>query len=450
VQPYLLNLVYLLVLLAASPWLLVAAFRKGKYREGFRQKLLGRVPERNGGKGCIWLHAVSVGEVSLIGSLIRELSERRPDLELVLSTTTMTGYRVARQRYGNLSVFYCPLDFSWAVRNAMRRLRPDLLVLVELELWPNLVRAAREVGARVAVVNARLGERSHRGYRRIRPFVRRLLAELELIAAQDQILASRFLDLGAPPHSVRIVGSMKYDGAETNRQNEATVRLRRLAGLAPDDVVFVAGSTQDPEEAHALEVFQSLADAYPRLKLVIVPRHPDRFDTVAHQLSRTCEAFVRRSRLDHQPVSAGTRVLLVDAVGELKAWWGTADIAYVGGSLTNRGGQNMIEPAAYGAAVSFGPNTWNFRDIVAHLLAAEAAVVVRSRAEIELFVRRCLDDPTWAVEMGNRARSLVLSQQGATGRTVDLLETLLPAANEQTFADARLRRPAHPIRAATS
>jgi 3-deoxy-D-manno-octulosonic-acid transferase len=423
-MPYLLNLIYLALVAAAMPWLVWRSIRQGKYREGFAAKLFGRVPRRESDRKCVWLHAVSVGEVNLLGTLIGQIRDCRPEWECVVSTTTVTGMALARKKYADLCVFYCPLDFSWAVRAAMARVRPDLLVLAELELWPNLVRAARERGARVAVVNGRLSEHSFRGYRRIRGLVARVLKAIDLVAVQDETYAQRFRQLGARPETVRVTGSMKYDGAQTDRRNPDTERLRRLAGF-DDDLVFLAGSTQEPEEALALAAWQSLRAEWPALRLVLVPRHRERFEAVAKFLDGSGVAWQRRSKLEAEGPRAETRVLLVDAIGELGAWWGTARVAFVGGSLGSRGGQNMIEPAAYGAAVSFGPNTQNFRDIVAAMLAHDAAVVVRDGDELTAFVRRCLADPAYADALGRRAADLVRRQLGATGRTLDLLVALL-------------------------
>jgi len=455
-MPYALNLLYVVLILLALPWLVWQAIRRGKYRQGFAEKFLGRVPRRDplDRRPCLWLHAVSVGEVNLLATLIRHLGQRHPDWQCVISTTTMTGIELARKKYPNLPVFYCPLDFSWAVRGAMRRVRPNVLLLAELELWPNLVRAAREQGARVAIVNGRLSEHSFRGYRRIRPLVKRLLARIDLVAVQDETYAARFRQLGARPETVHVTGSLKYDGAQTDRNNPATERLRQLAGFAPDDVVFLAGSTQEPEEDLALATFQELRTRWPQLRLVLVPRHPDRFAAVARMLDGSGVAWQRRTALGVQGSGFGvqgsatpnsqlptpnsrppTRVLLVDTVGELGAWWGTAQIALVGGSLGNRGGQNMIEPAAYGAAVAFGPNTWNFRDIVTAMLDRQAAVVVRNGDELTAFVRRVLGDPAWAADLGRRARALVAEQLGATERTLGLLDPLV----EQVLSSAGKR-----------
>jgi 3-deoxy-D-manno-octulosonic-acid transferase len=250
------------------------------------------------------------------------------------------------------------------------------------------------------------------------------LARVDLVAAQNEQYAQRFLALGARAETVHVTGSLKYDGAQTDRGNAATARLRQLAGLQDTDIVFLAGSTQEPEERLAIETFRQLSPAHPELRLILVPRHPDRFAEVSSLLASSGLAWQRRSRLEAGGSDARVRVLLVDRVGELGAWWGTATIAYVGGSMGNRQGQNMIEPAAYGCAVAFGPKTRNFRDVVAALLGAQAAVVVQDGAALQAFARRALDEPAFAAELGRRARQVVASQLGATRRTVDLLEEL--------------------------
>ena len=462
---YLLNLAYLLLLAAASPWLLYQRLRHGKYREGWGAKFYGRVPERTGNNRCLWLHAVSVGEVNLLEPILARWERLHPDWEIVITTTTQAGYGVALKRYAPRLVCYCPLDFTWAVRRAMRRLRPDILVLAELELWPNLIAAARAHGAKIAVINGRLSEKSYRGYRRIAWLAKHTLEQIDLIAAQNDEYADRFRELGAPLAAVQVTGSIKFDGARTDRNNPETRRLAALAGIADDDIVFLAGSTQAPEDQLALEVFERLAKDYPRLRLILVPRHPERFDEVAELLDRRGVNWQRRSALESRPLTPSAasatndppfsatgisatgksasvppqvphgardlpcRILLVDVVGELGYWWGTAQIAFVGGSLTQRGGQNMIEPAAYGAAVAFGPNTWNFRDVVALLLSREAAVVVHNQDELETFVRRCLADSEFATNVARRAQQLVIEQQGAADRTVELLNGLIDGSD---------------------
>ena len=256
-MPYLLNVVYLALLISALPWLAWQAVRKGKYREGFAAKFLA-APPRESRRPCFWLHAVSVGEVNLLATLLQEIARHRPEWECAISTTTRTGMALAKKKYPDRIVFYCPLDFSWAVRSAIQRIRPNVLVLVELELWPNLIRAAKEAGTRVAVINGRLSEHSFRGYRRIRPLIAHILAQIDLVAAQDATYAERFRQLGARPESVQVTGSIKYDGAETDPGNPHSQRLGKLAGFSPKDVVFLAGSTQEPEEEVVLAVYDEL------------------------------------------------------------------------------------------------------------------------------------------------------------------------------------------------
>jgi 3-deoxy-D-manno-octulosonic-acid transferase len=426
---WLLNLVYLALLVVCAPLIFWAAIRTGKYRDGYREKFLGLVPRREGDATCIWLHAVSVGEVNLLGTILSQLRAAHPDWQFVVSTTSRTGFELAQKKYVDLPVFYCPLDFSWATRQAMRRIRPSLLVLAELELWPNLILAAKGQGARVAIVNGRMSDHSFPGYLRFRRLMCQLLGQIDLIAAQNAESADRFRALGAPPRCVHVTGSLKYDGAQTDRHNPRTVALRQLAGFADDDVIFLAGSTQAPEEQYAIDVYGRLVTDHPQLRLVLVPRHPERFDSVAKLLDASTLPWVRRSQLSAQPPALpgvlSRPIVLIDTVGELGAWWGTASIAFVGGSFGPRGGQNMIEPAAYGAAVGFGPNTRNFRDVTAALLAADAALVVRSKSELEAFVRRALDEPPWADSLGRNAQTFVQSQLGATLRTLSLLEVLL-------------------------
>jgi 3-deoxy-D-manno-octulosonic-acid transferase len=348
----------------------------------------------------------------------------------VVSTTTAAGFQLAQAKFPGQLVFYCPLDFSWAVSAAMRRIRPQLLVLGELELWPNLIMAARRRGAKVAVVNGRLSQSSWRGYQYIRPLIAYVLRGLDFVGVQTAEYQERFLQLGARPDTVHVTGSLKFDGAETNRDNPATRRLTRLAQLADDDVVFLAGSTQAPEESLALGVFRDLHRSYPQLRLILVPRHAQRFSQVARLLERAKIPWQLRSQLQTNGANPEARVLLVDTIGELGAWWGTAHIAFVGGSLGRRGGQNMIEPAAYGAAVSFGPNTRNFRDVVSALQEAGAAVLVANGLDLNRFVSRCLQDANYRTELGRRAQQLVRQHSGATAITVTWLREVLSGSRD--------------------
>ena len=294
-MPLVLNLIYLALLCLFAPLLIFRAFRSGKYREGWSEKVLGKAPWRIGDRPCVWFHAVSVGEVLLLRPIVGELARRRPGWDVVISTTTPTGLAVARRTYPDLVTFYAPLDFSWATRRAMARIRPTVLALVELELWPNLIWAAKRSGVGVAIVNGRLSLRSHRGYRRLRGPLGPTLRRIDAVAAQTEEYAARFVDLGVPRDRVRVTGSVKYDGLETDRDNPRTLALRRALGLSPADLVFVAGSTMEGEEAAALAAYREARKAHPRLRLVIVPRHAERFEKVAAWLRGQGEIVVRRS-----------------------------------------------------------------------------------------------------------------------------------------------------------
>ncbi|MDO4575783.1 MAG: 3-deoxy-D-manno-octulosonic acid transferase [Planctomycetia bacterium] len=421
---YLLNVIYGLLILLGLPWLVWAAVRKGKYRHGFAAKFLGRypnVPPKTGRR--IWIHAVSVGEVNLAAVLLKELNRRWKGYDYVITSTSRTGYELARKKFAEHAVFYAPLDFSWSVARAFRAFQPDLLVLMELEIWPNLLAEAGRRGVPSVIVNGRLGEKSFRNYRRVLPLISRVMKNLSLVLVQDTTCGERFAALGVPPEKIVPTGSLKYDGARLDRNNEKTLLLKKLWGIADSDWVFLAGSTQEPEESLAVETFRTLAEEFPSLRLILVPRHPERFAEVAEMLDRQGLAWTRRTQLAENRETP-ERILLVDTVGELGAWWGTARIGFVGGSMGNRGGQNMIEPAGYGVAVCFGPNTWNFRDIVRTLLDADAARVVQNGSEMTAFVRHCLENPAFADQLGKKAQNLVVSQQGATAKTVDGMERL--------------------------
>jgi 3-deoxy-D-manno-octulosonic-acid transferase len=432
-MPFVLNLVYLALLVFAAPALLYRALCSGKYREGWSEKLLGSAPHRIGDGPCIWFHAVSVGEVLLLRPVVSALMRRRPGWDVVVSTTTTTGLAVARRTYPDLVTFYAPLDFSWATRRAMARIRPTVLVLVELELWPNLVWAAKRMGTRVAIVNGRLSHRSHHGYRRLRGPLGPTIRRLDAVAVQSEEYAARFVDLGIPRDRIRVTGSVKFDGLESDRNNPRTLALRRDLGLAPADLVFVAGSTMAGEEEAALAAYRRARKRHVRLRLVLVPRHADRFERVAEWLAREGESVVRRSEFNPPPRSVERPpVILVDTIGELGAVWGLADVAFVGGSLVpGRGGQNMMEPAAYGASVLFGPHTSNFRDTVERLLERGGARVVRDPEDLAQALLGDLDDPEMAARRGAAARSLVLAQNGATDRTLAELDRLVDGATEK-------------------
>ncbi|MGI9474314.1 MAG: 3-deoxy-D-manno-octulosonic acid transferase [Rubripirellula sp.] len=420
------NFLYAVALTILSPIIAYRMIRHGRYRRGIRQKLLGlSATEANrisGGERCLWIHAVSVGEVNLLPGVVKRL-EPQVSCPIVISTSTDTGYDLAVQHFGRDRVFFCPLDFSWAVRRTLRHLAPVQLVLAELELWPNLVRQASESECRVVIINGRLSDRSAAGYQRFAKWTQPIFRAITWIGCQDETSKSHFADCGTDSQRLAMTGSLKFDDAPTERETVEVKARVQWARVAPSHRVWIVGSTQEGEERMALEVYQTLQAEHPDLRLILVPRHTERFHDVASLIHQQGFAAKRRSQEQQRSDAtwdAGT-VILVDTIGELRHWWGVGQLATVGGSFGDRGGQNMLEPAGYGAAVSFGPNTRNFKEISARLLAASGAVRVSDSVELEAFVRRCLVDADYAASLGNAARTVVLSHRGATQRTVDAL-----------------------------
>jgi len=429
---WLLNAVYMLLLVSISPVITWRMFRHGRYRQGLAEKLLGRVDFRADGRPVVWFHAVSVGEVIQLQKVVDEFRRRtREEFQIVVSTSTDTGWELVQKRFADCQKTWFPLDFSWAVSQAIRRIRPAQVVLMELELWPNFLAECHRLDVPVSIVNARMSERSHRGYCRIRLLLKPLFTRLALVAAQSQTYADRLISLGASEQRTVVTGSIKFDGVETSRTNSKTENLRRIFGLKSGETVFVAGSTQEPEEQLALETWLQLRGQHSQLRLILVPRHRERFDEVASLVTSRNLPLLRRSSVqDSSQQYAETDnkpIILLDTIGELSACWGLADVAFVGGSFGNRGGQNMMEPAAYGAGVLFGPNTWNFRDIVERFREADGCVQLQSSHQLTSTVDELLSDPARRQQLGRNAQKAVLQQQGATARTAELLhEVLLP------------------------
>lgn len=458
----LLNFLYCFALWLASPMVIYRSARFGRYRRGVRQKFLGLSPgdlsfptQRNDGGGdgggdgyihrgspesidenapVVWFHAVSVGEVNLVAGLIEAFRAANPGHRVVVSTSTDTGYDLAKSRLGDLPVFFFPLDFTWAVNQTFKTLRPRLLVLAELELWPNLIRHAGKWGCPVAIANGRLSDRSAKSYQRFGRFLAPTFARIDWIGCQDSEIAERFVACGARPEGIAITGSIKFDNAPVSRDTAEVARITRWAAADPWHQVFIAGSTQDGEEAAALDSYRALSANRRELRLVIVPRHRERFNDVA-SLIQSFGYHVRRRSEHHLPAEhwASDTVVLVDTVGELRHWWGISRIAFVGGSFGERGGQNMLEPAGYGSAVCFGPNTQNFREIARRLIDADAAVRLATPEDLTTFVAKCVDDPPAADSLGLRARHVVMQHRGATEKTLRQLDLLLninrPAAD---------------------
>ncbi len=435
---WLLNCIYAVLLTLLSPVILWRMLRHGRYRRGLLQKLFGQLPRFSSSRPVVWFHAVSVGEVLQLQKIVGDFRKASGDnCSILITTSTDTGYDLAVNRFDDCTVSWFPLDFSWAVSRTLQRVQPDLVVLAELEFWPGFLNVCRRRSIRTAVINARMSDRSFRGYSRIQWLIGPMLNHFSVVAAQSDEYAARLTALGAPSDRTVVTGSIKFDGVTCDRSNPGTEQLKSLFRIADSDLVLIAGSTQDPEEQMVWEAWQNLLGSLPGLRLIIVPRHPERFDVVAGQLDQSGIPYLRRSAMNDATDNVHPdQVILLDTIGELGACWGLADIAFVGGSFGNRGGQNMLEPAAYGAAVLFGPNTWNFRDIVRMLLAEHAAIQVQSPEHFAATLQQLLESPQMRQELGTQAQQLVLRQQGAVSHTVDLLTSALDSQQAET------RRPA--------
>lgn len=430
-MPTPLDIAYVCGLSAAAPWLL-----RRKSRAQLIAKLTGRISLPSKTRPRVWFHAVSVGEVHLLRTLVASFRKRWPAVDVVISTTTSTGMTEARRIFPDLAVVPYPFDFSWAVRRARRQIRPDMIVLAESELWPGMLMDAERAGVPVVVVNGRLSPRSLKRWQSAGLLARMLFGRIAHFAVQSTDFRDNLLTLGVQPDRLTVTGSIKFDGVETRRDNAVTKRLRDLFGIRPDDVVLVAGSTQAPEERGLIDIFGRLRTASGRLRLIVVPRQADRFDDVAQLLQQANVSSVRRSAMAHSEQSYAD-VILVDTIGELRAVWGLADIAFVGGSLDGRrGGQNMIEPAAYGAAVVFGDKVWNFRATADALVSVGGAVCVQDFGTLEVVIRRFLDAAI-RVRFGRAARDFVMCQQGATDRTIDVMASIL---SRRELSPRRMRR----------
>ncbi|MGB5152436.1 MAG: glycosyltransferase N-terminal domain-containing protein, partial [Candidatus Sulfotelmatobacter sp.] len=332
-----------------------------------------------------------------------------------------TGQALARKRFGEANVFYFPMDFAFAIRPYLRALRPRMVVIAETEFWPNFLRLAHAGGARIAVVNARISDRSWPSYRRFRGLLRRLLANVDLFLAQTPEDAARLRDIGATPERVRVTGNLKFDvPAPAPPAIVESVRKSIAAtGAAP---VLVCGSTVDGEESLLLKAFENLLVQHPRAVMILAPRHPERFAAVAALLEQMSIRFLRRSLWNGEALTSG--VLLLDTIGELAALYALADIAFVGGSLVPRGGHNIIEPTQHGVATVVGNHTENFRDIVS-LFASRDAVRIVGPAELPLVLLELLGNDEERKVLGKRAAETMRSQIGATVRTADELQELL-------------------------
>jgi len=426
-----------LFLIVTLPYWLIQMLRHGKYRAGLRQRL-GAVPEalrRPVEQGTVWVHAVSVGEVVAATAVIEGLRREFPAKRVLISTTTSTGQKLAAQRFGAENVFYFPLDFAAALRPYLEALRPELCVIAETEFWPNFLRLAKTSGARLAVINCRISDRSLPGYRKLRIWLPKVLAQVDLFLAQTEEDRRRLVEIGADEAKVKMSGNLKFDVAPPSAPAIVSSLKTAFAnsGAGP---ILVCGSTLDGEEGALLSAFRNILVTHAKAVMVLAPRHPERFDEVAMLAEGLGFRMWRRSLWSGEALAGG--VLLLDSIGELASVYSLATVAFVGGSLVPRGGHNILEPALHGVPVVTGNHYENFRDIVNFFLSREAVRVV-GLAELPLVFIELIENAGKRDEMGRNALAALDSQRGATERTVEALVKLMrtTAVNVQGRARAQ-------------
>ena len=428
-----------------SPYFVYQAIRHRKYIGSFTQRL-GYLPLSFNfdGDESIWIHAVSVGEVLTARALIPELRERYPRLRIFLSTTTMTGQQVARSNVQHVDeVFYFPFDLRRVVLRTLRLVKPRLFVMMETEIWPNLLRACHEAGVKTVLVNGRISARSYPRYRLARPFFRRVLAHVDGFCMQSEESARRIIDIGAPRERVSVTGSLKFDSLEIPGLaggDRGRNRVLRYFRLGPDRPVVIAASTLKGEEEPVLEAFRRVRAMWGNALLVIAPRKPERFDDVERLSRRAGWRVARRTELavDSEP---RVDIVVLDTIGELAQLYHVATVVFVGGSLVDAGGHNILEPAVFGKPIVFGPYMHNFAEIAQTFVDSRGAIQVHSDAELETILVELLADPVRRASLGAAARALVEANRGARTRSLAAIAQVLPSDAPGTVLPFRAAHP---------
>jgi 3-deoxy-D-manno-octulosonic-acid transferase len=416
-------------LMLTLPYWLVQMMRHGKYRAGLRQRLgavppalVGRMKGRN---PTIWVHAVSVGEVVASSAVIAALGKRFPSHRVLISTTTSTGQRLATQRFGTENVFYFPLDFALAITPYLDALNPELVVVAETEFWPNFLRLAKRNGARIAVINCRISDRSLPGYQRFRFWLPRLLEttldNVDCFLAQTEDDRQRLIEIGAAESKVTVEGNLKFDVVPPALP-EIVASLRDAFARSGAEQILVCGRTLEGEEGSLLSAFRNILVDHPKAVTILAPRHPERFPEVAELVESLGFRMWRRSLWSGEPLAGG--VFLVDSIGELATLYSLATVAFVGGSLVPRGGHNILEPALYGVPIVTGNHYENFRDVV-NFFASRDAVRVVGLAELPLVLMELIANADERAALGRNALAALESQRGTTDRTVAALVQLM-------------------------
>lgn len=433
---FLYNVLLGLGLAILLPKFLLDAWRHGKYVTGIRERL-GFIEKINSnGRPVLWLHCVSVGETRAAQPLLQAIGREFPHYRIVVSTVTVTGQKLAQEIFKNEAerVFYFPLDWPWSVRRALRAIEPSVILIMETELWPGFLRECRRAEIPAAIVNGRLSAKSFRRYGLVRRFVSQVVNCLDLAIVQTQVDADRIRSLGLEASRIVVSGNVKFDAGTTNEQAPLSEELSSRFALA-NSAVILAASTHDPEERIVIEAFRQLRNQNRSdLRLILAPRHPERFAEVASLLNTTGLSWVRRTAAP-TPDDANCQAILLDTIGELTSVFSLGTIVFVGGSIAKIGGHNILEPAAVGACIVTGPHTENFHEIVTTFAAAEALVQLAPGHDNQVvqtvtgIFRELLTDRQYRTILGQRARTLVEQNRGATARTMQSLRRILSDAS---------------------
>ena len=424
------SLLTLIAFIVISPYFLYQAVRYKKHIGSLRQRL-GYLPISFNvdGEDSIWIHAVSVGEALTARALAADLKARYPRLRLFLSTTTIAGQQVARRNIQHVdAVFYFPFDWAFIVRRTLNLARPRVFIMMETEIWPNLLRVCRERGIKTVMINGRISTRSYPRYRLIRPLFKHVLANVDRFCMQSEESARRLIDLGALPSRVTVTGSLKFDSLElptASAHGKPRQRVLRFFRLSPNRTVLVAGSTMRGEEAAVFDALRRIKTTMPAALAIIAPRQPERFGDVERLAVAAGFTAMRRSEL---PIDAEPRadIVVLDSIGELAEIYQLATAVFVGGSLVDHGGHNILEPAAYGKPIVFGPYMQNFTEIADAFIANGAAIQVQSARELEEMLLTLVTDPVRRARLGAAARALVEANRGAKEKTMAVIADLVP------------------------
>ncbi len=424
-----LDLLYLLAAVVYCPKIIYRAIKHKRYRTGWGQRF-GKISRRSPTKKCIWLHAVSVGEVNAAKTIVKELENKFRDFEIVISTTTDTGFARATNLFGeNYQVFYFPFDFSWIMLRAFSNIRPTICLLMELEVWPNFVHIAQLLKIPVVVVNGRMSDKSFPRYQKIKPLVKKMFGKISLTLAQTEQYARRFKELGCHDEKVIVTSSLKYDTAQIADKVEGSSAIAEQLNIGSERL-WIAGGTGNDEEKILLDVYEELKKdgRFGDLRLVIVPRKPERFDEVAQLIERKDFTIIRYSRIKKNTAPLPTdnqAIILGDTMGDLRKFYSLAKIIFVGRSLVPMGGSDMVEAAALGKCTIFGPHAFNFKQTVDALLAESGAIMVKDQQELLQTMQKCLSDSDFAKSIADNGREVIRKNQGATNKTIDQIAKYL-------------------------